>query len=410
MSGRANIKKEQPSNSKQNKCHDFSDHDYLMNNTIDDDTQYERNMGDYKDVEMHQQSEFDEHIVADEVDGNMQNISELYLMDETIHDVTVNGYEYDSNFNGRPRRNIRKPESFKVEHGSQKRKQKNTTATKRKSSTSASHPKRSKSRSSIPMEKPQYEIDYIFGKRPDRKRKGKTEYRVFWKGYTIGDSTWEPEDNLRDCQDAIITYEKQQGFHINEESLDDEGQIKTANDNGRKKGKSSGNKRQRGKSTSSAHNLEDKHVEKKQLATMRARATSIGSPTFIKFENKQKPQNNKLNLAKRKKLSPDPMRVSTPDLDYSTISPQKMVPAKLGPKRARMQPPSKGKHMEVDDIHAIREVHPSMIQGVTNALVNVTYKDGSTGVVTTEWLKEGKNLEVLLMLIDCYENMLGFSS
>jgi hypothetical protein len=42
----------------------------------------------------------------------------------------------------------------------------------------------------------QIKVDYVFGKRPDKSRKGKMEYRVMWKDFTIEEATWEPEESL----------------------------------------------------------------------------------------------------------------------------------------------------------------------------------------------------------------------
>jgi hypothetical protein len=54
------------------------------------------------------------------------------------------------------------------------------------------------------MEKSRYyEVDSIVGKKD---HKGKTYYKVRWVGYGQKDDTWEPEENLKNCEDAITTY------------------------------------------------------------------------------------------------------------------------------------------------------------------------------------------------------------
>ena len=51
-----------------------------------------------------------------------------------------------------------------------------------------------------------YEVDKILSK---RKRYGKVEYLVQWKGYTAEEDTWEKEGNLGNAQEAIRDYERE---------------------------------------------------------------------------------------------------------------------------------------------------------------------------------------------------------
>lgn len=50
------------------------------------------------------------------------------------------------------------------------------------------------------LEDDEYEVEKIVGR---RKRKGKFEYRVKWKGYPSSSNTWQPRDNsFRDLWEA----------------------------------------------------------------------------------------------------------------------------------------------------------------------------------------------------------------
>jgi len=51
----------------------------------------------------------------------------------------------------------------------------------------------------------EYEIEKILSK---RKRYGKVEYLVQWKGYTAEGDTWEKEENLGNAQEVLRDYEK----------------------------------------------------------------------------------------------------------------------------------------------------------------------------------------------------------
>jgi len=52
----------------------------------------------------------------------------------------------------------------------------------------------------------EYEVEKILSK---RKRYGKVEYLVWWKGYTAEEDIWEKESNLGNAREAVEEYEKE---------------------------------------------------------------------------------------------------------------------------------------------------------------------------------------------------------
>ena len=50
----------------------------------------------------------------------------------------------------------------------------------------------------------EYEVEAIVAK---RRKKGRTEYLVNWKGYEKSDNTWEPTENLH-CPEKVIEFEQ----------------------------------------------------------------------------------------------------------------------------------------------------------------------------------------------------------
>jgi len=52
-----------------------------------------------------------------------------------------------------------------------------------------------------------YVVEKVIGK---RLQKGRTLYLIQWKGYTAEDNTWEPEENVKNCQDLVKAFEAEQ--------------------------------------------------------------------------------------------------------------------------------------------------------------------------------------------------------
>ncbi|KAF4017980.1 hypothetical protein G4228_009340 [Cervus hanglu yarkandensis] len=50
------------------------------------------------------------------------------------------------------------------------------------------------------------EVERIVDKRQNKK--GETEYLVWWKGYGREDSTWEPEQQLVNCEECIHDFNR----------------------------------------------------------------------------------------------------------------------------------------------------------------------------------------------------------
>ena len=50
-----------------------------------------------------------------------------------------------------------------------------------------------------------YTVEEVIGR---RKKKGKYEYLIKWKDYSINESTWEPMDNLYFIKELVDEYDK----------------------------------------------------------------------------------------------------------------------------------------------------------------------------------------------------------
>ncbi|XP_073997223.1 uncharacterized protein isoform X3 [Rhodnius prolixus] len=62
----------------------------------------------------------------------------------------------------------------------------------------------------------EYEVECIVD---DRKVKGRTQYRVRWKGFSTAHDTWENEENL-DCENLLNEYLSSKGQSSNDESTE----------------------------------------------------------------------------------------------------------------------------------------------------------------------------------------------
>ncbi|KAK2081998.1 hypothetical protein P7K49_039345, partial [Saguinus oedipus] len=58
------------------------------------------------------------------------------------------------------------------------------------------------------MASQEFEVEAIIDKR--QHQNGKTEYLDQWKGYDKEDDTWEPEQNLTNCEKCIYDFNRQQ--------------------------------------------------------------------------------------------------------------------------------------------------------------------------------------------------------
>lgn len=48
-----------------------------------------------------------------------------------------------------------------------------------------------------------YEVETIIDK---RKKNGKEQYLVKWKGYGLDQTTWEPKENLGNCLEMLVSF------------------------------------------------------------------------------------------------------------------------------------------------------------------------------------------------------------
>uniref|UniRef100_A0A914H604 Chromo domain-containing protein n=1 Tax=Globodera rostochiensis TaxID=31243 RepID=A0A914H604_GLORO len=150
-------------------------------------------------VKIEHNNSFSDHDYCFKETGIMDEQSSFFV------DVE-NEDENDYNARGRKRRNVKQPELFSTSNN-------NTSAsTSNGKRVAKAKPRKSGGKGGKRVEKVKYEVEYIWGKRADKMKPGKLEYRVFWKTYPIEESSWEPEENLRACQESIDTYEQREMY------------------------------------------------------------------------------------------------------------------------------------------------------------------------------------------------------
>nr|CAD2191719.1 unnamed protein product [Meloidogyne enterolobii] len=318
-----------------------------------------------------------------------------------LDNVFIDVENVESNENVTSRRTIKKPQIFTMDKQEKQ-------AKKRKAPKSGNV-----GRKNIKKEVPQYEVDYIFGKRSDKLHKGKIEYRVFWKGYAISDASWEPEDNLRHCSDAIENYERSQGLVQTKASKQKEAKLENIEDvkpttssaskqissNG-KNGKKNG--RKKGKKRASSVGVDKKPVAKKQkleeFSGTRARSTS-----FTKRKGSNSSNDGKTTTATNNSFN---SKDTTPLRSDSLEGPSGNKAAGVVTRKHTKENNENGgvltkKHskLNVANISLITSVHPSGIEGIMDLVADVVMKDGSIKSVLTETLKN----EAPKILFDYYE-------
>ncbi|XP_070575753.1 chromodomain Y-like protein 2 [Ptychodera flava] len=132
-----------------------------------------------------------------------------------------------------------------------------------------------------------YEVDTILAKR--RNRKGKVEYLVRWKNYGNEDNTWEPVQNLRECMQFIVAY----------------------------------NKNKKKNSTKTAHFKKSKinqlvRNKKKIITKPNKKIASVKQKAIIKKTSKRKPSANSVSQPKAKKQRTDSPELES-DSEHSSL-------------------------------------------------------------------------------------------
>lgn len=260
-----------------------------------------------------------------------------------------------------------------------------------------------KNKKEVPL---QFEVDYIFGKRADKFCKGKVEYRVFWKGYAISDASWEPEDNLRHCNEAIEKYERSQGLVQTKASkLEKDGKLedleKDSKQEGTSNNKSNGKKKGRkGKKRGNSVGLDKKNWTKKQKLEEppRARSSSVTKRKGSNTSNDGKTTNSFSSK------DTTPLRSNSVEDKDKTKADAAAVPEEkhLVEHNENRVLTKKHSKLNVQDISLITSVHPSGIEGIMDLVADVVMKDGSIKSVASETLKR----EAPRILIDYYERAL----